>query len=142
MYQLLPLVVAAVSGVSASANVEKKVVKAMEGCQIVWEEKENCVMVCLVLLSILGTSLAELTTETVPLYSDCRFWVDPATHMRHLRQQMASFREIFANSMNNNCFISSERARNEPQSVVLVEHQDRAVHCLQDLLSARIGKRY
>ena len=43
MYQLLPLVVAAVSGVSASANVEKKVVKAMEGCQIVWEEKENCV---------------------------------------------------------------------------------------------------
>ena len=69
------------------------------------EEKENCVMVCLVLLTILGTSLAELTTETVPLYSDCRFWVDPATHMRHLRQQMASFIGIFANSMNNNCFI-------------------------------------
>ena len=98
-------------------------------------------MLFLVLINILPMCLAETATDSVPLYSDCRFWVDPATHMRHLRQQMASFREIFANSMNNNRFISSERARNEPQSVVLVEHQDRAVHCLQDLLSAGVGNR-
>ena len=102
---------------------------------------KNTVMLFLILINIVGPGLAEMTTDSVPLYSDCRFWVDPATHMRHLRQQMASFVEIFANSMNNNCFICSERARNEHQSVVLVEHQDRTVHCLPPLLPARVGKR-
>jgi len=42
MHQLL-LLLAAVSSVSASANPKKKVVKAMEGCKLVWEEEENCV---------------------------------------------------------------------------------------------------
>jgi len=42
MHQLL-LLLAAVSSVSASANLKKKVVKAMEGCKLVWEEEENCV---------------------------------------------------------------------------------------------------
>ena len=28
--------------------------------------------------------------DRVPLFSDCRFWVDPASHMRLLRQKMAS----------------------------------------------------
>ena len=69
------------------------------------EGKENCVMMLLILTNLLRTVMAEMTTDSVPLYSDCRFWVDPATHMRHLRQQMASFIGIFANSMNNNCFI-------------------------------------
>ena len=42
MHQLL-LLLAAVSSVSASADLKKKVVKAMEGCKLVWEEEENCV---------------------------------------------------------------------------------------------------
>ena len=42
MHQLL-LLLAVVSSVSASANLKKKVVKAMEGCKLVWEEEENCV---------------------------------------------------------------------------------------------------
>jgi len=42
MHQLL-LLLAVVSSVSASANPKKKVVKAMEGCKLVWEEEENCV---------------------------------------------------------------------------------------------------
>ena len=42
MHQLL-LLLAAVSSVSASADPKKKVVKAMEGCKLVWEEEENCV---------------------------------------------------------------------------------------------------
>ena len=67
--------------------------------------RENCIMLFLILVNILPMCLAETATDSVPLYSDCRFWVDPATHMRHLRQQMASFIGIFANSMNNNCFI-------------------------------------
>ena len=105
------------------------------------EGKENSVMMLLILTNLLPTIMAEMTTDPVPLYSDCRFWVDPATHMRHLRQQMASFIGKFANSMNNNCFISSERARNEPRCLVLVEHQDRPVHCLPALLPARDGER-
>ena len=105
------------------------------------EGKENSVMMLLILTNLLPTIMAEMTTDPVPLYSDCRFWVDPATHMRHLRQQMASFIGKFANSMNNNCFISSERARNEPRCLVLVEHQDRPVHCLPALLPAGDGER-
>ena len=29
-------------------------------------------------------------TMNIPLYTDCRFWRDPDTHVRHLRQQTAS----------------------------------------------------
>ena len=44
MHQLLPLLLAAVSCVLASTNLNKKVTKkAMEGCKLVWEEEENCV---------------------------------------------------------------------------------------------------
>ena len=44
MHQLLPLLLAAVSSVLASTNLNKKVVKkATEGCKLVWEDEENCV---------------------------------------------------------------------------------------------------
>jgi len=43
MHQL-QLLLAAVSSVLASTNLNKKVVKkAMDGCKLVWEEEENCV---------------------------------------------------------------------------------------------------
>ena len=54
------------------------------------EDRENTLMLFLILLNV-QLSFAEMVTDTVPPYSDCRFWVDPATHMRHLRQQMASY---------------------------------------------------
>lgn len=44
MHQLLLLLLAAVSSVSALTDPKKKAAKkAMEGCKLVWEEEENCV---------------------------------------------------------------------------------------------------
>ena len=42
---------------------------------------EHCLHVCI---------RDNMNNMNIPLYTDCRFWRDPDTHVRHLRQQTAS----------------------------------------------------